>query len=343
MPEPGEIASGPQFPATERRLRKRRLPVLALAVAAATPVAVAQAPDYPAKPVRIIVPMAAGSPMELPLRTIGQVFQEMTGHALVVDSRPGASGTIGIDSVAKAPRDGYTGLFFSCTFATNKYSYKKLPFDPEKDLQPVSLVDETYGNMLMVHPSVPARTLKEFIALARSRPGQLNYASAGLGSASHTATALLALRAGIQLAHVPYKGTSIAVNDLVSGYVQLMVASPTAIAPYVRSGRLRALGIGGPRRTPILPEVPTLEEAGLSGAESTCWHGLWFPAGTPANVTRRLQGVVTGATGRQDVRKRFEDFGYIPVGSTPDEFSAFLTKAFAHAGEVATAVGIKPQ
>jgi len=325
------------------RWRVECISLVALAVAVFSVDAAAQATDYPAKPVRIIVPMAAGSPMEVPLRTIGQVFQEVTGHVLIVESRPGASGTIGIDSVAKAPRDGYTGLFFSCTYATNKYHYKNLPFDPEKDLQPVTLVDETYGNALAVHPSLPARTLKDFIALAKTRPGQIHYASAGMGSASHTATALMMREAGIELAHVPYKGTAIAMNDLVSGYVQLMLASPTALAPHVSSGRLRALAIAGPRRAPNLPAVPTLEEAGLRDAESTCWHGLWFPAGTPANVTRRLQSIVATATARPDIRKRFDDYGYIAVGSTPEEFAAVLAKGFARAGHIYKKVGLKPQ
>jgi len=303
----------------------------------------AQVATYPAKPVRVIVPMAAGSPMEVPLRAIGQVFSETTGQSFVIDNRPGAGGTIGTEAVAKAPRDGYTALFFSCAYSSNVYHYKKLPYNPVADFVPISLVDETYGNLLLVHPSVPARSIKEFIALAKARPSQLNYASAGVGSTSHTNAALFTLAAGIQLTHVPYKGTSVAMNDLVGGQVELMFGSATTAAPHIKSGRLHALGIGGPIRQPLLPDVPTFHEAGLTGFSETCWHGMWFPAGVPADVTRRMSSIVTKAVALPEVRKRMEENGFVPKGTSPEEFADFLAKNLVHAASVAQKTGVKPQ
>ncbi len=314
--------------------------MLACALATA---AGAQVTAYPVKPVRVIVPMAAGSPMEVPLRLIAQVFSETTGQSFVIDNRPGAGGTIGTDAVAKAPRDGYTALFFSCAYTSNVYHYKKLPYNPVADFVPITLVDETYGNLLLVHPSVPARSVKEFIALAKARPGQLNYASAGVGSTSHTNAALFTLAAGIQLTHVPYKGTSVAMNDLVGGQVELMFGSATTAAPHVKAGRLLALGIGGPIRQPLLPDVPTFHEAGLAGFAETCWHGMWFPAGAPADITRRMNGIVVKALAVSEVRRRMAENGFIPKGSSPEEFAEFLVKNLAHAASVAQKIGVKPQ
>ena len=314
-----------------------------LVAGALATVAQAQVTAYPAKPVRVIVPMAAGSPMEVPLRAVGQVFLETTGQSLVIDNRPGAGGTIGTDAVAKAPRDGYTALFFSCAFTSNAYHYKKLPYDPVADFVPITLVDETYGNLLLVHPSVPARSVKEFIAFAKARPGQLNYASAGVGSTSHTNAALFTLAAGIKLTHVPYKGTSIAMNDLVGWQVELMFGSATTAAPYVRAGRLHALGIGGPIRQPQLPDVPTFHEAGLPGFSETCWHGMWFPAGVPADITRRMSAMVAKAIALPEVRRRMAENGFVPKGSSPEEFAEFLAKNLEHAASVAQKTGVKPQ
>ena len=320
------------------------LTVTLLFVTALTSVVVhAQIENYPAKPLRMIVPMAAGSPMDVPARLIAQVFQETTGQALIIENRAGAGGTIGTDFVAKAPRDGYIALFSSCALTSNVYHYKNRTYDPITDLAPVTLVDETYGNLLLVHPSVPVHTIKDFIALAKARPGKLNYASAGVGSTSHTNAALFTLAADIHLMHVPYKGTSIAMRDLVGGQVELMFGSATSADPHIKAGRLRALGIGGPIRQPMLAEVPTFQEAGLSGYAETCWHGILFPAGVPAEVTRRVHTVVSKALAMPEVRKRLIDNSLIPRGAPPEEFAEFLVKNLAHAANVAKKTGVVPQ
>ena len=303
----------------------------------------AQVPAYPVKPVRVIVPMAAGSPMEVPLRLIAQIFSDTTGQSFVIDNRPGAGGTIGTDAVAKAPRDGYTALFFSCAYTSNVYHYKKLPYNPTADLVPITLVDETYGNLLLVHPSVPARSVKEFITLAKARPGDLNYASAGVGSTSHTNAALFALAAGIELTHVPYKGTSVAMIDLVSGQVELMFGSATTAAPHIKAGRLRALGIGGSVRQPLLADVPTFHEAGLTGFAETCWHGMWFPAGVPAEIVRRMHAEVVKALAVPEVRKYFAENFLFPVGSSPEEFTEFIRKDIELQASIVKRIGLEPE
>lgn len=312
-------------------------------VAALPPVADAQPADYPVKPVRVIVPFAAGSSVEVPARGVARRLLETLGQPFVVENRAGASGTIGTEFVAKAPRDGYTLLFTSCAHSANPSYYTKLPYDSVADFAPISQVNATYGNMLVVHPSVPARSVKEFIALAKARPGEITYASAGVGTSMHVAAALFATMARIQLIHVPYKGIALAFNDVLGGRVDATVASPTTAVPQIKAGRVRALGLGGPRRYPSLPDVPTFHESGLTGFNLTCYHGMWFPAGVPAEVTRRVYAEVAKAVALPDVRKYFADNSLIPVGSSPEEFAEFVKKDMAHHANIAKRVGIQPQ
>ncbi|NBR29246.1 MAG: tripartite tricarboxylate transporter substrate binding protein, partial [Betaproteobacteria bacterium] len=253
--------------------------VAAIAAACAPVSAFAQADNYPNKPVRVVIPFSAGTPIELPARAVTQRMMETFGQSFVFDYRTGASGIIGTEAVARAPKDGYTMLMTNCSHTANPAYFKKLPFDSINDFQPVSQINVTYGNLLVIHPSVPARSVAEFIALVKKRPGELHYASAGVGSPPHVSAALFAAMAGINLIHVPYKGTAVAFNDVLGGHVEAMVASPTTAVPYIYAGRLRALGIGGPRRQPQVPDVPTFHEAGLTGFDLTCYHGIWFPAG----------------------------------------------------------------
>ena len=310
--------------------------------------ALSSAPDaqpvrYPAKPVRVIVPFAPGSPIEVPARAVGNRLAEALGQPFVIDNRPGASGTIGTEAAARSPRDGYTLLAMNCAHSANPSLFKKLPYDALADFAPVTQINVTWGNLLVVHPSVPARSVKQFIALARSAPGKLNYASAGVGSPPHVTAALFAAEAGIGLTHVAYKGTSVAFTDVLSGYVELMFASPTFSHPHIQAGRVRALGIAGPRRMPLLPEVPTFHEAGLPGFELTCYHGLWFPAGVPAEIVRRVHAEAAKAVATPEVRNELEKQALIPVGSSPEEFNAFLQKDVARYGGIAKKIGIQPQ
>jgi tripartite-type tricarboxylate transporter receptor subunit TctC len=314
--------------------------ILALAICAPS---IAQPTKYPVKPVRIVVPFAPGSPIEVPARAVGQRMAEALGQQFVIDSRPGASGIIGTELVAKAPRDGYTMLAQNCSHAANPTLFRKLPYDSLGDFTPVAQINRTYGNILAAHPSLPARTVKQFIALAKSMPGKLNYASGGVGSPPHVTAALFAAEAGIQITHVAYKGTATAFPDLLSGYVEVMFISPTFSHAHIQAGRIRAMGIAGPRRIPLLPEVPTFHEAGLPGFELACWHGLWLPAGVPAEIVRRLHGEVAKAVALPAVREELEKQALIPVGSSPEEFGAFLQKEVARYGVIAKKIGLQPQ
>lgn len=321
----------------------RRIGAAFVVVATLPTAADAQIAGYPARPVRVIVPFSAGSPIEIPARVIALRLVETMGQPFVIENRTGASGTIGTEFVAKAPRDGYTLLITNCSHSSNPSQYKKLPYDSLADFAPITQTNVTYGNLLVVHPSVPARSVKEFIALARARPGQLNYASAGVGSPPHVTAALFASMAGIQLTHVPYKGTSVAFNDVLGGYIEVMFASPTFARPFIQAGRVRALGIGGPRRTPMFPELPTFNEAGLTGFDYTCYHGMWFPAGVPAEIVRRVHAEVVKALAVPEVRKHLAENGLVPVGSSPEEFAEFLRNDIARQASIAKQIGIQPQ
>lgn len=317
---------------------------LAFAAAIALPTAAdAQTDRYPTKPVRVVIPFSPGSPIEVPARAVTQRMIETLGQPFVFDYRTGASGTIGTEAVARAPKDGYTMLITNCSHTANPSYYKKLPYDTVNDFAPVSQINVTYGNLLVVHPSVPARSVKEFIALAKAQPGMIKYASAGIGSPPHVSAALFAAMAGINLLHVPYKGTAVAFNDVLGGHVEAMVASPTTAVPYVQAGRLRALGIGGPRRQPFLPNVPTFNEAGLAGFDLTCYHGIWFPAGTPSEIIRRVNAEVVKAVALPETRKFLADNGLIPVGSSPEEFADFIKKDIAKQAAVVKLIGLEPQ
>jgi tripartite-type tricarboxylate transporter receptor subunit TctC len=305
--------------------------------------AIAQTGKYPVKPVRIIVPFAPGSPIEVPARAVGGRMAEALGQQFIIDSRPGASGIIGTELVAKAPRDGYTLLAQNCSHAANPALFRKLPYDTLADFVPVTQINNTYGNILAAHPSIPARSVRQFIALAKSMPGKLNYASGGVGSPPHVTAALFAAEAGIKLTHVAYKGTATAFPDLLSGYVEVMFISPTFSHTHIQAGRIRGMGIAGPRRIPLLPDVPTFDESGLPGFELACWHGLWAPTGTPADIVRRLHAGAVKAIALPAVREELEKQALIPLGSAPEEFAAFLKQQVARYGDIARKIGLQPQ
>jgi tripartite-type tricarboxylate transporter receptor subunit TctC len=299
------------------------------------------AQGYPAKAVRLIVPFPPGGGTDFVARAIQPRLGEALGQTIIIDNRPGATGILGTELGAKAPPDGYTlTMATGATISANMALFPKLPYDPPKDFVPVTLV-ASQPNLLAVHPTLPAKTVRDLIAIAKSRPGQLNYASSGSGSSHHLSGELLKVMAGINIVHVPYKGTGPAITDAVGGHVEVIFAGIAAIMPQVKSGRLRALGVTKAQRSAILPSVPTIAEAGLPGYEITSWHGVLAPTGTPPAVVLRVRDAVAKALDNAEVRERFSSQGAEPVGSTPEAFAKFLPADIAKIGKLIKAAGIK--
>jgi len=322
----------------------RRIGMVFVIAAAALPTATnAQLASYPSKPIRVIVPFPAGGPVDIPARLIAPRLSETLGQPIVIENRGGASARIGTEFVAKAPRDGYTLLFNNSSHTANVSQFKKLPYDAVADFVPITLVNLTSGNLLVIHPSVPARSVKELIALAKTHPGTLMYASSGVGAPIHVASALFAAMAGIQLVHVPYKSTVAGLTDVIGGRAEMMVVSPTYALAFIKEGRLRALGITGQRRLPVLPNVPTIHEAGLTGYDFISWHGMWFPAGVPAEVVRRVRAEVAKALAAPEVREQFAENFLFPVGNSPEEFAAFINKDIAAQASIMKKIGLEPE
>jgi tripartite-type tricarboxylate transporter receptor subunit TctC len=298
----------------------RTLLTLAASVLAALP---AWAQTYPAKPVKIIVPFAAGGPADIYARFLGQRLSESLGQPFVVEDRPGAGSVIGTDAVAKSPPDGYTLLMMSNTHTTNESLIPKKPFELMRDFVPVAPVN--YSDLVMVvHPSVPANTLKEFIALAKEKSKSLNYASSGPGTPYHMAGELFKAMAGVDIVHVPYKGSSGARTDILGGQVQMMFDAIPTMAPNVRSGKVKALGTSGVARSTVLPEVPTIAEAGVPGYEATIWLGVMAPAGTPKPVADRLNAEIAKIVNSPEVKDAWAKQGAVPMTMTPDQFDKYL-------------------
>jgi tripartite-type tricarboxylate transporter receptor subunit TctC len=303
--------------------------------------AVAQTAAYPAKPVRLIVPAAPGGGADFLARIVSTKLQEQTGQSFVVDNRAGASGTIAADLTAKSPADGYTVLLGQSTsMAIAPHMYAKLPYDTLRDLTAVTLVAEV-PNMLVVHPSVPANSVKDLIALAKAKPELLNFGSAGNGAPSHLAGEMFKTAAGVKLTHVPYKGAGPAVNDLVAGQIQVMFAPMVAVLPQVKAGRLRALAVTSAQRSAAVKDLPTLAESGLPGFEISSWFGFFVPAATPAAVVERLHAETVKALKSPDVVERMAREGAEPVGNTPAEFTAYVGAEFTKFGKVVKDNNIK--
>ena len=304
--------------------------------------AYAQAPvqAYPVKSIRIVVGFAGGGAAEIAARIVGQIYTERFGQQVIIDPRPGAGGNIAADLVAKSPPDGYTLLTCAFAFTVNPSLFSKLPFDAQKDFAPVSLFAYT-ANFLTVHPSVPARTLKEFIALAKARPGQLTFGSAGNGTASHLAGELMNSMAGIKLVHIPYKGSALAHTDLLGGHISSAFPGVAISLPHIRAGRLRALAVTGLKRAQSLPEVPTISEAGLPGFEVISWYGLLAPAATPTDIVQRLNGELNRALQEPGSADRLKATGMDPMHTTPAEFDSFLKRELAKWNEVIKAMGVR--
>jgi len=295
---------------------------------------------YPAKPVRFVVPFPAGGGADIFARLIGRKLGENMGQSFVVDNRAGASGIIGCEAVARAAPDGYTLLMGTTgTHTTNPAVYRKLPYDSIKDFAPISLVAES-PFVLLVHPSLPVKSVKELIALAKARPGQLTYGSSGVGSSSHFGFELFNMMAGIKEIHVPYKGLAPATADAIAGNITMTWDSITASAPYIKAKRLRALGIGSTKRSSLLPDVPTISEAGLKGFELGSWYGMFAPAATPPAIVSRLRGEVVKVIAAPGMREQFATLGAEPIGSTPGEFTAVLQHDLAKWAKVAREANI---
>jgi len=297
---------------------------------------------YPVRPVRMIVPFAAGGNTDFTARAIGAKLADVFGQQVVVENRPGGATNIGTELVARAPADGYTILMGGATNAINMSTQAKPPYDTVRDFAPVILCVKG-ANVLSMHPSVPARNLKELIALAKARPGQLNFASSGLGSSNQMAGELLKVMAGINIVHVPYKGNAPALTDTLAGHVEMMFSGVPAVVPHIQSGRIRAIGIGSLKRFVALPEVATFDESGLKGYEATTWFGLMAPVRTPKEIVVRWNAEVGKILAAPDLKGRFLNDGLEAMGGTQEEFARFIRAEIDKYAKVVKAAGLPLQ
>jgi tripartite-type tricarboxylate transporter receptor subunit TctC len=322
-------------------LRRRQFVASCLAVAAAGGIAAATAQEYPAKSVTFFVPFAAGSATDTLARSLGRGVTAETRQNVVIDNRPGASGFIATQAVAKAAPDGYTVLIATnTTHAANEHLFKKIPYDPVKDFTPVTTLARG-GQVMVVNPRVPVKTVKEFIALAKRQPGKLTFGSGS--SSSRVASELFQQMAGLQLVHVPYKSNPMAVTDLVGGHIDMMITDVVTGLPQVQAGKLRALGVSSPQRLPNVPELPTIAEAGVKGYELTFWFAAYTPAKTPPAVVARLRELFIGATKHSSAQSFFKTTGIEPWTTTSAELAKFQLSESVKWAKVIKAAGIEPE
>ena len=302
----------------------------------------AAAQGYPARAIRLIVPSAPGAGTDITARILAPKLSGYLGQQVVDENRAGAATMIGGETVARAAPDGYTLLMGISTLAINPAMYRKMAYDALKDFAPISLV-VVLPSVLVTHPSLPVRTVKELVALARARPGQINFASAGTGTNPHLTLELFLSMTGITMTHVPYKGTGAGMIDVLAGHIPLTTATLLTVLPYTRAGRLRALGVSSARRSSAAPDIPTVAESGVPGYEATQWFGLLAPAATPRAIVERWHGETVRALNEPEVRDRFVSDGADPVGNTPEEFAAHLRAETAKWAKVVKDIGIKPE
>lgn len=300
-------------------------------------------PKYPARPIRMIAPFTGGSTLDIMARYIAESLAEPLGQNIVVESRPGANGIIGSSAVAAAQADGHTMLISTGSFTGNIVFYKKLPYDGRKDFAPITQIARSYGLVLAVRPSLGIDNAKALVAHAKSHPGKLTFASAGFGNMTHVVGEMMNAFANIKVVHVPYKGSGQALVEVLGGQVDMTFISTVAIQPYIADRRVRALGLTGGVRSPVLPDVPTFKEMGFPQFEMTGWYGLWFPAKTPQPLVNRMQSEVAKAVATSRLKSRLQEAGLEGIASTPAEFAKFLQEDIALQQRIAKLAGIKPQ
>lgn len=320
----------------------KRLFLRSFLLTSALPATALWAQNFPSKPIRIIVPVAAGGGTDVLARTLGQKAGELLGQPVVVENILGAGGNIGTQMVAKAPPDGYTLLLSPATIATNVAVYRKLPYDLLKDLQTVTLVGQT-SVVLVVHPSFAPRTVAEFVEAARAKPASLNYGSAGIGSPQHLQSELFGQRTGISGNHVPYKGQSQAMTDLVGGQLHYMFSPLQNALPFIREGRIRALGVASPQRNPALPQLASFAELGYKDVDFSNWFALYAPAGTPQAIVKRLSDVFVQVGRSPEMAERLSKLGFEPFFTSPEEGSDFMRAELTRWTRVATQANIKAE
>ncbi len=316
--------------------------MLVLPMLSALPAAAQSKPatDYPNKPVRFVVPFVPGGPTDIQGRMLGEKLSQRLGQQVLVDNRGGAGGNIGMELTAKSPPDGYTIVIATVgTWAVNPHLYK-MSFDVVKDFAPIIQVSTSPG-VLVVHPSLPAKSVKDLIALARARPGQLNYGSSGVGGFGHISGELFAMMTNTKMSHIPYKSSAPSLIDLIAGNIEVLFNNAITTVPHVKANRVRALATTGAQRLAVLPELPTIAEAGLKGYENSSWSAVAAPAGTPAPIIGRLHKEFTGILADPDIQKRHADVGAQIIGGTPEQFHAYLKAEVAKFGKLVKAAGIK--
>ncbi len=330
-------------PSAERRRCGVTAAALLLCTAAVAETANAAETPYPVRPVRFIVPFAPGGSTDTLARTLAQRLSDALGQQVVVDNRAGGNGNIGTEIVARALPDGHTiVLGYIANLGIGPSLYAKLPFDPVKDFAPVTLL-AVAPNILVAHPSVPVKNVRELVAYAKANPQKVNYASAAVASLGHLAGELLNSSAGIQMQHVPYKGSGQAVIDLLAGQVQIMFSGMSSVMPHIKANKLRPLAVTGAQRSPAVPEVPTIAEAGYPGFEASAWYGVLAPAGTPKPVVTRLNAEILRALKLPEVKERLENVGFEIVGGTPEAFGAYIKSEIAKWAKVVKASGVKAE
>jgi tripartite-type tricarboxylate transporter receptor subunit TctC len=321
-------------------MSSRSFPPLLAALALACGASTAFAQAYPSKPIRMVVGFPPGGGVDINARLLGPKLTEYLGQQIIVENRPGAGTNIANELVARAAPDGYTLLINTAALVINMSLYQKVAYDAVRDFAPLSLFSMA-PNILVVHASVPVKSAKEFIALAKSRPGKLNYSSAGAGTTQHLAGELFNLRAGTKIVHVPYKGSAPSITALISGEVDLTFANIPAISAHVKTGRLRPLANLGPKRSDQLPQVPTMKEAGVNGVEVVVWYGVLAPAATPRDIVVKLADAISRAARTPDMQQRLRDLGAEPVGNTPEEFGKLLREELVRWAEVVKVSGAR--
>jgi len=301
--------------------------------------AVAQAQGYPVKPIRIVVPLAPGGGNDTMARLVGSKLADSLGQPVVVENRPGAGSAIASELVVQAPADGYTLYLVSTSFTAAPSLVSKLPFDPIRDFVPITRLAVVPG-ALIVHASLPVKSVREYVALARARPGEVTFGSAGIGSGSHLGGELFKIHAGVNLLHVPYKGSAVVTTALLSGEVTSAFTNPISSMPHVKAGRIRNLGVTSAGRWPLLPQYPTLAESGVKGYELLIWNGMSVKTGTSPEIVKRLHGALVKAAGAPDVVKRLASNGSRPMVQSPDDFAAFVRNEIGKWARVAKASGL---